>query len=366
MKRAAEAARLVSSEVERSGWENLTSIGYISSVFRRVFGYVSVDGGVFAHHRPQIGDIALEQRARFPFVVHDVADAHHVFRLEGDRGDPRVHLLGKDACRNGVAAVVGEQVGEGASVGDADVLSVGQIGEGFFGVIKGVRGPLLEGVTRERLEVGRLHHGLARKGMVFADEHVNACVEEGMEGDVRVFEGLGEDASVEIIGEEDPRFASKRSNVVDDLARCAFAKDEIVPASRKRVGGLHEGLHAEGVMLGRDGQARMVGVAFGVTLFKHVGLLDDLPRVTEQLRAVVGERDAAVASREYGDSQLALELLDRRRQVGLRCIEVVRRRVYGAVFGDGDEIAQLLQGHMGVAFRNRLAANTLKSVFVKC
>ena len=84
-----------------------------------------------------------------------------------------------------------------------------------------------------------------------------------------------------------------------------------------------------------------------VAVLEHIGLLDDLPRVAEQLRPVVGERDAAVASREDGDAQFAFELFDSRGQVGLGGVEVVRRGVYRAVLRDGDEVAQLLQCHGG-------------------
>ena len=55
----------------------------------------------------------------------------------------------------------------------------------------------------------------------------------------------------------------------------------------------------------------------------------DLAGIAQQLGAVVRERHAAVAAREHGDAQLLFEILDGGGQVGLRCVQVLGRRVDG-------------------------------------
>ena len=134
--------------------------------------------------------------------------------------------------------------------------------------------------------------------MVLAHEHVHARVEQGSVGHVGVVERLLQHAPVEVVGVQDAHFAAERAHVVDDLGRGAFAQDELV--------------------------------LLALAAFHHVR-----------------QRHAAVAAREHGDAQLLLKLLDGGREVRLRRVQVLRRRVDGAVLRDGDEVAQLLQGHGG-------------------
>ena len=81
-----------------------------------------------------------------------------------------------------------------------------------------------------------------------------------------------------------------------------------------------------------------------VMLLEHVGLFDDLPRIGEEFVSLVGERDAAVGAREDPNAKLALELLDRNREIRLRCVHALCRSAHGP--GLGDEIAKLLERHI--------------------
>ena len=137
-----------------------------------------------------------------------------------------------------------------------------------------------------------------------------------------------------------------------DLAGGALAQDEVVLLDRGRtfVGQLlarqGERLNAEVVVLRRHREAFAARSHVGkIALFEHVGLFDHLPGVTQKLGAVVGQRDAAVAAREDGYPQLGFKVVHGGGQVRLRRVHVVRRRVDGAVFGDGYEVAELLQRH---------------------
>ena len=94
--------------------------------------------------------------------------------------------------------------------------------------------------------------------------------------------------------------------------------------------------------------------SFCVALGEHVGLLDNLTRVAEQLGSVIGEGDAAVAASEYGDAKFSLELLDCRGEIGLRGVEVLRSSIDGAEFGNSDKVAKLLESH-GEPFLTRTA-----------
>ena len=101
-------------------------------------------------------------------------------------------------------------------------------------------------------------------------------------------------------------------------------------------------------MLGGDGEALGLVApiaATGIALGHEVGLLHHLPRVAEQLHAVARERDAAVGALEDGDAGLALDVAHGYRQARLRHVERVGRGADGAVAGNGDEVAQLLEGH---------------------
>ena len=82
--------------------------------------------------------------------------------------------------------------------------------------------------------------------------------------------------------------------------------------------------------------------SFCVALGEHVGLLDNLTRIAEQLGSVIGEGDATIAAGEYGDSEFSLKLLDRRGEVGLRGIEVLSRSIDGPIFRDSYEVTKLL------------------------
>ena len=99
-------------------------------------------------------------------------------------------------------------------------------------------------------------------------------------------------------------------------------------------------------MLGGDGEPAGARLVAGKPVFQHVGLLDDLPRVGEQLRALVRKRHAAVRAREDGDVELVLELLHGDGEVGLRCVDVVCGGADGARLCDRDEISQLLKRHV--------------------
>ena len=81
---------------------------------------------------------------------------------------------------------------------------------------------------------------------------------------------------------------------------------------------------------------------FRVALGEHVGLLDNLTRIAEQLGSVIGEGDATIAAGEYGDSEFSLKLLDCRGEVGLRGIEILSRSIDGAEFGNSDKVSKLL------------------------
>ena len=98
-------------------------------------------------------------------------------------------------------------------------------------------------------------------------------------------------------------------------------------------------------MLRRNGQAHVLCATALVARFQHIGLLYNLAGVTEQLGAVVRQRDAAVAAREDGDAQLAFEFLYGRREVRLRNVEALSSGINRSVLADGDKVSQLLQGH---------------------
>ena len=90
----------------------------------------------------------LHQRACGTVAVEDVAQGHGLICVERQGLNARVHLAREHTGRDGVAVVVGEQVGERAAVGDDDALLVRIVAQGLLAVVEGVVGALLEGVAR--------------------------------------------------------------------------------------------------------------------------------------------------------------------------------------------------------------------------
>ena len=83
---------------------------------------------------------------------------------------------------------------------------------------------------------------------------------------------------------------------------------------------------------------RSFRIAFG----EHVGLLDNLTCVAEQLGSVIGEGDATIAAGEYGDSKFSLKLFDCGRKIRLRGIEILSSSIDRAEFGNSYKVAKLL------------------------
>lgn len=115
---------------------------------------------------------------------------------------------------------------------------------------------------------------------------------------------------------EDTDVGTVRAHVIDDLAGGRFAHDEVVLLVLATVHRVDERANAKRIVLRGDREACLMALA-RVMLLEHVGLFDDLPRIGEELVSLVGRRDAAVGAREDPDAKLALELLDRNREIRL-------------------------------------------------
>ena len=180
---------------------------------------------------------------------------------------------------------------------------------------------------------------------MLAYKYVDACVEERMKAHARVGKRFLQYTAIEIVEVEDSHLAAKRAHVVDNLRRRGLAHGELELLVIACLDHIDERLHREGVMLCRDGKARLRSLIALIARFKHVCLLDHLACVAQKLGAVGGEHDAAAAAREDRYSQLSFERFDGARDVRLSGIKVLSCGVNGAALGYRDEEAQLLQSH---------------------
>ena len=117
------------------------------------------------------------------------------------------------------------------------------------------------------------------------------------------------------IGQVDhAELALHMGDVLDDLVRLLLAQGEFVPGGVERADHVHEGVHGEGVVLARDGEARHgPGVAL-VALFEEVGLLEHLAGVAEERLAL---RDAHFALQvAYGGGHARLRHEEPPRRLG--------------------------------------------------
>ena len=151
--------------------------------------------------------------------------------------------------------------------------------EGLFGVVERAVLPLLEGIARPFFQLFQADALLLGQGVVLAHEDVHVRFEQRVEGQVGIFEGLGEHALVEAVQVQDADFAAEGAHVLDDLGGGALAQHEFVLVGLAAFRDLDEGFHAEGVVLGGNRQAQLVGDAAVVAAFKQVGALDYLARV---------------------------------------------------------------------------------------
>ena len=108
---------------------------------------------------------------------------------------------------------------------------------------------------------------------------------------------------------------------------------------------LGEGVDHEGVVLARDAKDAARRSTVLVLGFEEGGLLDDLPRVREEPRAILGGHNALAGTLEDGDAHLGLELGDGLGERRLRDEEPLRRGGDRACRGDLDHVTKLLQCH---------------------
>lgn len=90
------------------------------------------------------------------------------------------------------------------------------------------------------------------------------------------------------------------------------------------------------------------------SIVQRLHLRPDLPGVGKQLGAVPCRRYAATGTMKHRKAELPLQFLDGAGEIGLGNIEQLRRLVHAPRFGDGQNVMQLLKGHIfhGLSFIN--------------
>ncbi len=148
--------------------------------------------------------------------------------------------------------------------------------------------------------------------------------------------------AVEVVEVDYAYLAAESRDVADDLGGLCLADCELVLSGVELLDHFNERLDREGVVLRGDAELLLDIALADVLLGEDVELSDHLPRVLQELRAVVGERDATTAAVENLNAYLALELLYRRRQRRLRDVELLRCFVHGARLGNSEYVFELL------------------------
>ena len=111
-------------------------------------------------------------------------------------------------------------------------------------------------------------------------------VEQRRVGEVVLAHELAQDLLVERAQVEHAQLAAVSCHVLDDLVRAALAKRHLVLVGVHALEQAHERVHDEGVVLRRYGEQALGGACVGIALLHELGLLQDLARVGEELRAV--------------------------------------------------------------------------------
>lgn len=194
-------------------------------------------------------------------------------------------------------------------------------------------------------QFGERHGGFLRERMVAAHEDMWARFEEGDEIEFRILENTGEDVPVEFREVEDAELASLGADIFDDVVGARFAESEFELLFDVIVNEGNEGIDDEGVVLAGNGVNAANRRPEFILMLQKIRLLDDLPRIGEKFRTVVGEVDASIVAVENGDAHFLFQIGDGFRQARLRDEKFLRGHADGTRLHDLHDIAKLLKSH---------------------
>ena len=254
-----------------------------------------------------------------------------------------VELLADDAAAKGETIEAHHQVQHGGPVCGPDHLGIFPLGENFLGKVGGGLVSLLKAQAGIILKLLHRDRGVLCQGVASPEVDIGAALDERMEFQPVFRQHLVQHHSVVPGPEENADGTAALGHIVDHVHSPGFPDGILKPAGVKLPGGIHEGLRHEGVVLGGDTENALFGPQ--ILLLHELVLLVDLPGVMEEPPPLVGQSHASVRPVEDGNGQLRFQLLNGPGQGGLSHIELFRRPVHRAGFGNGQAVADLLKGH---------------------
>ena len=219
-------------------------------------------------------------------------------------------------------------------------------GHQLFGKVEGVVA-LLKGQAGVGLQVLQGDGAPPGQGMLLPQVDKGAAVDQRVKDQPLLVQQLQQGLPVALVQIQDADFAAEAGHVLDHLPGAGFPDGQLVFRHVHVGRGFHKGLDGEGIMLGGNGEAGFPLFHFAEFLHQRQILGFHLPGVGQEAHAVRRQGDALAGAAQQDQPQLLLQLLDGAGQGGLGYEKLLGGLSQGAGFGDGDHIADLLQGHGG-------------------
>ena len=274
------------------------------------------------------------------------ADADNFLHLQRDGDDVVAAQVRRAyAGRNGIAVRAGHQVDDRALIRHLDALFMVEGREDFLGKIKRVLVALLVCQARQGFQI--LHADALASGerVVAPDEDVRPCGKQLGKDEVRFAQRLSDDRLVERAQVDHAHFAAQMAHIHDRVIRLALAENKFIRLAALRAHQLDERAGREGIMLGGDGEALAARGVRDVFILDQRGLLHDLTRVAQKLRALLREQNTPAVAQKDGDARFLLQLAHGGGKAGLGDKQCLCGLGDGSALGDLDDVFQLLKRH---------------------
>ena len=199
--------------------------------------------------------------------------------------------------------------------------------------------------ARQRFQVLHVDAFALGERVVAPDEDVRPCGKQLGKDKVRFAQRLSDDRLVERAQVDHAHFAAQVAHIHDRVIRLALAENKFIRLAALRAHQLDERAGREGIMLGGDGEALAARGVRDVFILDQRGLLNDLTRVAQKLRALLREQNPPAVAQKDGDARFLLQLAHGGGETGLGDKQRLCGLGDGAALGDLDDVFQLLKRH---------------------
>jgi hypothetical protein len=231
----------------------------------------------------------------------------------------------------------GEEAGEVAAFEDDAGVETGAVASGYGGVAEAVA------VAKEEkwieAEIGELKRGAAGEFVGFGERGEEAFGEKGMSFEFVAADGKGEDGEVNGAGAE-----TIKKNGSDFLRKREMNFGKFAGERREARG---EPIRSDGGNCAEDDGACFDLHAFGEFVLGDGEFVEDGSGAREECLAEIGEADGAAEAVEEAPAEFGFEFQDLLGKRRLGDVAFFGGAGEGAGFGDGGEVAELVEFHKG-------------------